>query len=42
MYLSSLVGGPNVFPEKYAPAQTSDVKIHVATGDNRLNPIQIR
>ena len=39
---NELVGGPNVLPPKYASAKTSDVKIHVASGENRLNPIQIR
>jgi hypothetical protein len=39
---NEVVGGPNVLPAKYASAKTSDVKIHVATGENRLNPIQIR
>lgn len=39
---NDLVGGPNVLPAKYASPQTSDVKIRVAAGENRLQPIQIR
>jgi hypothetical protein len=37
-----LVGGPNVLPAKYASAQTSDLTIHVAAGENHLQPIQLR
>jgi hypothetical protein len=37
-----LVGGPNVLPAKYASAQTSDLAIHVAAGENHLQPIQLR
>jgi hypothetical protein len=37
-----LVGGPNVLPAKYAAAQTSDLTIHVAAGENHLRPIQLR
>jgi hypothetical protein len=36
------VGGPNVLPPKYALANTSDIKIRVAAGENLLQPIQIR
>jgi hypothetical protein len=39
---NDLVGGPNVLPVKYASARTSDVKIRVAAGENRLQPIQLR
>jgi len=39
---NDLVGGPNVLPAKYALAETSDVQIRVAAGENRLQPIQIR
>lgn len=39
---NDLVGGPNVLPAKYASAQTSDVKIRVAAGENQLQPIQLR
>jgi hypothetical protein len=39
---NDLVGGPNMLPQKYGSAQTSDVRIHVAAGQNQLNPIQIR
>ena len=39
---NDMVGGPNVLPVKYASARTSDVKIHVAAGENRLQPIQLR
>jgi hypothetical protein len=36
------VGGPNVLPKKYASPHTSDVRITVATGENRIKPIQLR
>jgi hypothetical protein len=39
---TDLVGGPNVLPAKYASPQTSDVKVHVAAGENHLQPIQLR
>jgi hypothetical protein len=39
---NEVVGGPNVLPAKYASAKTSDLRITVAAGENRLNPIQIR
>jgi hypothetical protein len=39
---TDLVGGPNVLPAKYASAQTSDVQIRVAAGENQLQPIQLR
>jgi hypothetical protein len=39
---NEIVGGPNVLPLKYASAKTSDLRITVAAGENRLNPIQIR
>ena len=39
---NDLVGGPNVVPAKYASAQTSDVLIRIAAGENQLKPIQIR
>ncbi len=39
---NDLVGGPNVLPVKYASPQTSDVRITVAAGENRLKPIQLR
>jgi hypothetical protein len=39
---NDLVGGPNVLPAKYASAKTSDVRIRVAAGENRLQPIQLR
>jgi hypothetical protein len=39
---NDLVGGPNVLPAKYASPRTSDVSIHIAAGENRLKPIQIR
>jgi hypothetical protein len=39
---NDLVGGPNVLPVKYASAQTSDVLVHIAAGENHLNPIQLR
>jgi hypothetical protein len=37
-----LVGGPNVLPPKYSSATSSDIKIHIAAGENRLKPIQLR
>jgi hypothetical protein len=39
---NEVVGGPNVLPQKYALAQTSDVQIKIAAGENRLQPIQLR
>jgi hypothetical protein len=39
---NDVVGGPNVLPTKYASAQTSDVIISVASGDNQVRPIQLR
>jgi hypothetical protein len=36
------VGGPNVLPKKYALPQTSGLRITVAAGENRLQPIQLR
>jgi hypothetical protein len=39
---NDLVGGPNVLPAKYASPRTSDVIIHIAEGENRLKPIQLR
>jgi hypothetical protein len=39
---NDLVGGPNVLPAKYANAKTSDIRITVAAGENRLRPIQLR
>jgi hypothetical protein len=39
---NDLVGGPNVLPAKYASAQTSDVQIRIAAGENQLKPIQLR
>ncbi len=38
---NDLVGGPNVLPVKYASAQTSDVLIRIAAGENHLQPIQL-
>jgi hypothetical protein len=39
---NDLVGGPNVLPAKYASPRTSDVVVHIAAGENRLKPIQLR
>jgi hypothetical protein len=39
---NDLVGGPNVLPAKYASPRTSDVVVHIAQGENRLKPIQLR
>lgn len=39
---NEVVGGPNVLPKKYSSPQTSDLKITVAAGENRLQPIQLR
>lgn len=39
---NEVVGGPNVLPQKYALARTSDVKIKIAAGENHLQPIQLR
>jgi hypothetical protein len=39
---NDLVGGPNILPAKYASPRTSDVRISVAAGENRLQPIQLR
>jgi len=37
-----VVGGPNVLPRKYSLAQTSDVRVQIAAGENHLQPIQLR
>lgn len=39
---NDVVGGPNVLPNKYAQAKTSDLKIRIAAGENQLPPIQLR
>jgi hypothetical protein len=39
---NDLVGGPNVLPAKYSSAQSSDVTIRIAAGENRLQTIQLR
>lgn len=39
---NDLVGGPNVLPAKYGSPRTSDVIVHIAAGENRLKPIQLR
>jgi hypothetical protein len=39
---NDLVGGPNILPAKYASPRTSDVRVTVAAGENRLKPIQLR
>jgi hypothetical protein len=39
---NDLVGGPNILPRKYAAASTSDLRIHIAAGENHLEPIQLR
>jgi len=36
------VGGPNVLPAKYANAQTSDVRVTVAAGENHIQAIKLR
>jgi hypothetical protein len=36
------VGGPNILPKKYASPSTSNVRVTVVAGENRLNPIQLR
>jgi len=36
------VSGPNAVPKKYSSARTSDIQIKVASGENRLPPIQLR
>lgn len=36
------VGGPNVLPAKYANARTSDVRVTIAAGENRIKAIQLR
>jgi hypothetical protein len=39
---NDVVSGPNVLPAKYASPRTSDIKITVASSENRLKPIQLR
>jgi hypothetical protein len=36
------IGGPNVLPQKYASAKTSDLKIRIAAGENRLQPVVLK
>jgi len=36
-----LVVGPNVVPPKYAKAQTSNIEIRIAAGQNNLSPIKL-
>jgi hypothetical protein len=39
---NEVVGGPNVLPPRYSSPHTSDVKVTVVAGENRLKPIQLR
>jgi hypothetical protein len=39
---NELVGGPNVLPPKYSSANTSDLLVKIAAGENQLKPIHIR
>jgi hypothetical protein len=39
---NEVVGGPNVLPRRYSSPHTSDVKVLVVAGQNRLKPIQLR
>lgn len=36
-----VVAGPNVIPRKYASPQTSNLRIRIAAGDNKLDPIRL-
>lgn len=38
----SYIAGPNVLPPKIANPATSDIVVRVATGENRLTPIELR
>jgi hypothetical protein len=40
-YGSELISGPNVIPTKYTQAQSSDIVVRVAAGENRLDPIKL-
>jgi hypothetical protein len=37
-----MTSGPNVIPAKYTNAQTSDIVVKIAAGDNTLDPIQLK
>jgi hypothetical protein len=39
---NDLVGGPNVLPQKYGSAETSDLIVRVAAGENHLKPIKLQ
>lgn len=36
-----LVPGPNVIPKKYASPQTSNLRVRIAAGENKLDPIRL-
>ena len=36
-----IVPGPNVIPRKFASPQTSNLRIRIAAGDNKLEPIRL-
>ena len=38
---SDFVSGPNVIPAKYTQAESSDIVVHVAAGENDLKPIKL-
>ncbi len=36
------IAGPNVLPEKYSKAESSDLKVRVQAGPNQLEPLTLR
>jgi hypothetical protein len=36
------IAGPNVLPEKYSRAESSDLTVHVQAGPNQLSPLTLR
>lgn len=36
-----IVAGPNVIPRKYSSPQTSNLRVRIAAGDNKLDPIRL-
>ncbi len=36
-----VVAGPNVIPRKYTSPQTSNLRVRIAAGDNKLDPIRL-
>jgi hypothetical protein len=39
---AEMTSGPNVIPTKYSSPRTSDIVVHVASGENQIKSIKIR